>query len=303
MSQQEKLAYVLSNIFAPDALAAIPEGEKGYDPKIACKVAPNLSCIEPGDLILTRTSSTLYNILRIFTSEPYDHIAVVLNNKLVLHIGPGLVRTLSLVRLLEPKRSPIVLRPILSKQEKDIFLKNCWSMIGEKYDLVRVFDFVLRLILLNWTRIKIPFHKMRINLNKKKEKIKEKKWVCSDGIMDKLINVNIKYKQFLINDKNCNKSIKDIMLNNLGSLTIKDFIIMAQKPNGNLFKIIKLPLDFEKNKNTLYHKLENIINTIKKYLDKFNELSLTQKLLLVILIIYMLNLLCVDNDHKIKSNL
>eukprot|EP01084_Bolivina_argentea_P026458 49213_1 len=303
--QTEKVASVLSKIFAPDALAAIPEGEQGYDPKIASKVAPNLSLIKPGDLILTRTSSTLYNVLRAFTSEPYDHIAVVLNNKLVLHIGPGRIRTLSLVRLLEPQRSPLVLRPILSSNEKQQFLNKCWSMIGEKYDLVRVFDFVLRLILLNWTPIQIPFKKIRVNITNindinddifTSQNIKNRQWVCSDAIMHKLIKVNNKYKQYLINDSNSNKKLKQIMFNNLGSLTIKDFITMAQNTN-NLFQIIQLPLISSDCKSNT-----NILTTLQQLINIFTELTLAQKILLITLILYLLNHLFPFKNTKHKPH-
>ena len=293
MAQTQELSRILSSIFAPGSLAAIPEGEKGYDSKIASKVAPNLSLIKAGDLILTRTSSTLYNVLRIFTSEPYDHIAVVLSDKLVLHIGPGLIRTLSLVRLLEPQRSPIVLRPILTQKERDKFLTECWSMIGEKYDLVRVFDFILRLIVLNWTKIKIPFKKLRVDdtqtfaLNNINIPKKKKLWVCSDAVMNKLIKSNKKYNEFLMEDRMSNKSQKDVMFNNLGSLTIKDFITIANKSH-DLFQIIKLPLTTNNESN----------GSLRKYLNIFNELSLAQKLLLIILIIYIINAIFGSNDRK-----
>merc|ERR1712130_712120 len=78
--------------------------------------------------------------------------------------------------------------------------------------------------------------------------------LCSDGILAQLIKANPKYKQFLIDDRNSSKQHKNIMLNNLGSLTINDFLTMAQRTN-NLFTIIPLPLKptTEKSRNNPYN--------------------------------------------------
>merc|ERR1712228_915566 len=240
--------------------------------------------------ILTQTSSRLYNTLRLLTSESFDHIAVVLNDKLVLHIGPGRIRTLSLIRLLEPKRSPIVLRPILSSKQKTEFLIKCKSLIGDSYDLVRVFDFVLRLILLNWTRIKIPFKKVRVNLLKQQLSadcdIRHKQWLCSDAIMNALISIHPKYKKYLINDLESN-------LNNLGSLTIDDFVTMAKQSN-DLFKIIKLPLQSQSDEGSSL----DIIGHIRKYMNKFNELTAIQKVLLVVFVAYIFDAMFLDKNEK-----
>ena len=265
--------------------------------RIASKVAPNLSLIKAGDLILTRTSSRLYNILRALTSESFDHIAVVLNDKLVLHIGPGRIRTLSLIRLLEPKRSPIVLRPILSAEEKDQFLLKCKSMIGGSYDLVRIFDFVLRLILLNWTRIKIPFKKVRVDLSEKRVESdhKHKQWLCSDAIMNALICTHPKYKDFLMDDLNSGHNQKEIMLNNLGSLTIEDFMTMANQSDA-LFERIELPLQYQpKASSTLP---VDIVGYVRKYMNMLNELTAIQKVLLVVLIAYIFDIVFLDKSNK-----
>ena len=262
-------------------------------------MAPNLAQIKPGDLVLTRTASRLYNILRAFTSEPYDHIAVVLNDKLVLHIGPGRVRTLSLVRLLEPKRSPLVLRPVLTTEEKSEFLERCWSMIGEKYDLVRIFDFVLRLILLNWTQIKVPFSKIRVDVDDRMvhdepfEHTQNRQWLCSDAIMHQLVSVHDKYRRFLAEDKDSELDRKEVMLNNLGSLTINDFITIA-KGGNDLFEIIELPLSNKGGSGgggSLSEMIKGIIQIVKELLSKVNELNMTQKLLLGLLMVCIFNIL------------
>merc|ERR1719474_1052745 len=120
-------------------------------------------------------------------------------------------------------------------------------MIGEKYDLVRIFDFVLRLILLNWTQIKVPFSKIRVDVDDRMvhsqpiESTQNRQWICSDAIMHQLVNVHDKYRQFLAEDKGTDSDRKEVMLNNLGSLTIADFITVAKEGEA-LFEIIKLPL-------------------------------------------------------------
>lgn len=236
-----------------------------------------------------------------------DHIAVVLNDKFVLHIGPGRVRTLSLVRLLEPKRSPLILRPVLSIEEKSEFLERCWSMIGEKYDLVRIFDFVLRLILLNWTQIKVPFSKVRVDVDDRMvhdeplELTQNRQWLCSDAIMHQLVNVQDKYRRFLAEDKDSDR--KSVMLNNLGSLTINDFITIA-KDGSDLFEIIKLPLSDRAGADgrggggsggSLSEMIKGIVLIAKELLGKVNELNMTQKLLLGLLMVCLFNIL---TQHK-----
>ena len=66
-----------------------------------------------------------------------------------------------------------------------------------------------------------------------------------------------------------------------------DFITIANKSH-DLFQIIKLPLTTNNESN----------GSLRKYLNIFNELSLAQKLLLIILIIYIINTIFGSNDRK-----
>ena len=169
-------------------------------------------------------------------------------------------------------------------------------MIGEKYDLVRIFDFVLRLMLLNWMQIKVPFRKVRVTVDDQMvsdqpiEGTQSRQWLCSDAVIQQLIGVNDKFRRFIAEDKD---SEKEVMLNNLGSMTIKDFITIA-KGGNDLFEIIELPLS-EKSGHTkgggVMSIAKGILTLIRELLSKINELNMTQKLLLAVLIECIFNIL------------
>merc|ERR1712083_1122031 len=73
------------------------------------------------------------------------------------------------------------------------------------------------------------------------ESTQNRQWLCSDAIMQQLQLTNDKYRQFLAEDMDSEADRKRVMLNNLGSMTILDFITIA-KGGKDLFEIIELPL-------------------------------------------------------------
>jgi hypothetical protein len=67
-----------------------------------------------------------------------------LNEAEVLHIGPSKVRRLNLHIILEPVRNPLVLRPNFTKQERLEVIQNAQELIGQPYDVFRVYNFLFR---------------------------------------------------------------------------------------------------------------------------------------------------------------
>lgn len=69
---------------------------------------------------------------------------IVMEDGKFLHVGPPTIRLLPVELLLEDKRSPKVFRPNLSLQEREQLIKSLQTLIGHKYDTVRVYSFVFR---------------------------------------------------------------------------------------------------------------------------------------------------------------
>ena len=69
--------------------------------------------VKVGDIILTRTPGAFMSIARDMANNPFDHAVVVVENNMVVHVSPPQVRLLPLHIILEEKRSPLLLRPML----------------------------------------------------------------------------------------------------------------------------------------------------------------------------------------------
>lgn len=76
--------------------------------------------LQPGDVILSRTNSLLYEAIRRFMGIKYDHVAVILNNKegifkiiIVIHISPPIISKIDMEYIMNPSREPLIIRPNL----------------------------------------------------------------------------------------------------------------------------------------------------------------------------------------------
>lgn len=103
--------------------------------------------VHVGDIILTSTPGSFMSIARGMSKNPFDHVVVVVENNMVLHVSPPQVRLLPLHVILAKKRRPLLLRPILNKDELPIFITNVKSFIGKRYNSSRAIALLSRIIL------------------------------------------------------------------------------------------------------------------------------------------------------------
>lgn len=101
--------------------------------------------LRAGDIILTCTPGAFYSAARSSAGSLYDHVVVVAQNGMTIHVGPPTVRLLRVERILDPKRSPLVLRPRLNRKQRKRFVALMKGYIGRRYDTTAAYAALLRL--------------------------------------------------------------------------------------------------------------------------------------------------------------
>lgn len=111
----------------------------------------------PGDLLLVRTPRKTFHVGRRLMGSPHDHVSVVVRGDQAMNIvNPRAVRT-PLSRMLEPRRTPVLLRPAWpSDQARDGFVDLVERLSDAPYDLARGATLVLRLALWRALRLQVP---------------------------------------------------------------------------------------------------------------------------------------------------
>ena len=150
----DRLAAGIVSFLVPDSLL-LEGGEKwgararGTDgeAKRPDKKLTRFPGIQIGDIILTRTPGTIMKLARGVANSPFDHAVVVVDEGTVVHVSPPQVRLLRLSVILQEKRSPLLLRPALSDEERAVFVSTVSSFVGEKYNASRAVALLSRLIL------------------------------------------------------------------------------------------------------------------------------------------------------------
>lgn len=104
-----------------------------------------ISQVQAGDIILTRTPGTFYGCFRKMAGQTYDHLAIVMDSQQFLHVGPPRIRLLPVPLLLSDARSPLIVRPDLSPQQRKHLLAELSGMVGAPYDVARVYKFTFAL--------------------------------------------------------------------------------------------------------------------------------------------------------------
>lgn len=224
MSVLEAITPFVAGLFAPQSIAAISNGgEVDIPTEMMDKLQVNLDQVQPGDLIFTSTPGFFFNTVRTMTKSSYDHVALVLNSKEVLHIGPSKVRVLSMYIILEPARKPFVLRPkFLSEKQRDEFLDNGRELIGQPYDTIRTYNFLLRLFLHHHFGVTLPMSQTHPHM------------ICSDMLFDLLSESSPQFAQTA-------RLVRTLDIHNFGSASLQDFINLS-KIHPTLFKKVRLPL-------------------------------------------------------------
>lgn len=70
---------------SPDSLAV--ERSRVVSSEQIQRLAPRKTVLQPGDLILVRTPGTFYEFFRRLSRQPYDHVSIMMDSNLFLHIG------------------------------------------------------------------------------------------------------------------------------------------------------------------------------------------------------------------------
>ncbi|SPQ96454.1 unnamed protein product (mitochondrion) [Plasmodiophora brassicae] len=150
----DRITQAVVKVVAPESLS-INKADDDLTPEER-RAAACVAALQPGDLILVSTPGAFYSFFRSVTRQPYDHIAGVVTADTALHIGPYKARLLPIARFLTPSRHPLVLRPTLSNEERQNFVSALEGMIGQDYNLVQVFDLIVRLTMQRHFGIHMP---------------------------------------------------------------------------------------------------------------------------------------------------
>ncbi|CAH0475080.1 unnamed protein product [Peronospora belbahrii] len=205
------LALSVAQVLAPNSLQ-FNEHEFQRSPKEAQDAAHEAAkLVKPGDLIFITTSGLVYSVGRYLTGNAYDHVVVVLDEHMVLHVGTPSVRLMPLERLLLPQRQPVVLRVLMSETELQLFLRCARQLIGCKYDVARAYQLMLRLTL---KRLAGSSPLPRLPLD-----VKSNAWICSDSIVVLLTGCCTAFQKALIKARQ--ETELDIFT--VGSASMTDF--------------------------------------------------------------------------------
>lgn len=204
---------------APQSLAIDRNTQTREEKEVAEMLVKNTDLLLPGDIILIKTAGTFYQTARSLTDSNYDHAVVLVNKGMVLHMGPPVSRLLPVERVLVPSRFPKILRPKFTELQRIKFVCDCEGFVGVKYDAVRVYNFMVRLMADRYSSYFLnklpPFISNPINslfkkeesllsldfvlpphtdktaatdVSKSKEQPDDRPWICSDAILSLLIS-------------------------------------------------------------------------------------------------------------------
>ena len=132
--------HVLTGVVVPFSLSSA--ASRSLTRRSLSAVSGRAAALRPCDLVLVRTPGRFYELLRRCSRQPFDHLAVVMADGRVLHVGPPRIRLLPAELLLQPWRHPHVLRPRLSHSEAAAFLSSLSALVGRPYDTVKVLQLI-----------------------------------------------------------------------------------------------------------------------------------------------------------------
>lgn len=129
-------------LISPDSMAFNEENNKQFTIKEFLQSEELKKRIAPGDIVLTKTSSNVYGVVRKLMDSEFDHVSVFLDASSVLHISPPRIRVIPSNIFLMRKMEPLIIRPSLTDTERDEFVKRLKSFENQSYDykgLIQVF--------------------------------------------------------------------------------------------------------------------------------------------------------------------
>ncbi|KRX08946.1 hypothetical protein PPERSA_08149 [Pseudocohnilembus persalinus] len=191
------------------------------------KFAENLqNIIQPGDIIITKTPTTVYNIVRKLTKSEYDHVSIVLDKQNVIHIAPPQIRLINSQIFLTQKHKPIIIRANLSENQINDFLQNLMSQQNLNYD----YNECLKLLGLKFLNNFVVLEKIP-NITAQSSIIYKKK-ICSDLVFYCLAMVSQEFKNCLQN------YVYDLDFYKFGNFSPDDLIILFCKDKSKLFSLV-----------------------------------------------------------------
>lgn len=167
----------VTRIVAPDSLL-VERRVYGLDWRLRERV----EAVRPGDIILVRTGGAFYKFFRSVAGHSFDHMAVVLEHGLVLHVGPPDIRLLPASLLLCPGKEPLVLRPRLRADEREALVESLLSLVGERYHTARVYTLIAGLWARKVSGLKVPLPWSRGGSAEHRETL-----ICTDAILERLL--------------------------------------------------------------------------------------------------------------------
>ena len=152
--------------------------------------------IQVGDIILTRTPGAIMEVARGVANSPFDHAVVVVGEGTVVHVSPPQVRLLRLSVILQEKRSPLLLRPTLSEEERAVFVSTVASFVGEKYNAPRAVALLSRLILQQQLGVK-----PRYPLDRKGDSLVGNGPICTDIVFIGLCKASPFFRNIILDSE------------------------------------------------------------------------------------------------------
>ncbi|KAL4472285.1 hypothetical protein ABPG72_011646 [Tetrahymena utriculariae] len=224
----DKLMQNLVKLISPDSMAFNEENFKQYTMKEFIQSEELKKEIQPGDIVLTKTSSNVYGIVRKMMDSEYDHVSVFLDQQNVLHISPPKVRIIPSNIFLMRRMGPFIIRPNLDTQERNYFIDRLKTFENQSYDykgLIRIFGLKTIQHLFNMSS---SSSYLLYNLDKAKTM---KRKICTDLIIFTLAQSSKKFMEAL------KKNIYNLNFAFVGAFSPDDFKYLTVKER-NLFQII-----------------------------------------------------------------
>ncbi len=134
-----------------------------------------MTALEPGDLVLVQSEGRLYALGRRLAKNPYDHVAVVVDDGQTVNIDKPRTRLLPVERLVRPSLAPLVLRPAWSSAEaRDQFVRWIRELAGKEYDVARTLRLLGSLALRRVLHVRWPLRRADAG---------QPRWICTDAVL------------------------------------------------------------------------------------------------------------------------
>lgn len=131
--------------------------------------------LEPGDIVLIKTPGAAYAAWRRLSCSPYDHVAVMLENKDTFNIVYPVAKKLPASFFFRSGKTPLVLRPVWQNQsQRRDFTDMMEKLEGMHYNALRGIIGVINMVTYNRLRVRIPV---------KTPGMTSKTWICTDATL------------------------------------------------------------------------------------------------------------------------